>query len=148
MLQGRPRSGTSRCSRSAAGCRRSTSPPAARCTSTCRSSRTSSTAPTQPPYETAHDVHVASQSPLHRLTGRRRLQVNSIHHQAIDELGENLEIIARAPDGIVEAISDPTRRFCLGVQWHAELLTHRPEHAPVVEALIKAAGRPALKIAA
>ena len=104
--------------------------------------------PAQPPYEAAHDVHVAHGSPLHRLSGRRRLQVNSIHHQAVDTLGRDLEIIARAPDGIVEAICDPSRRFCLGVQWHAELLTHRPEHAPVVEALIKAAGRPALKIAA
>jgi putative glutamine amidotransferase len=105
--------------------------------------------PERPPHEAAHDVHVTAHSPLHILTGHRRLQVNSIHHQAIDTLGEGLEIIAKAPDGIVEAIHDPARTFCLGVQWHAELLTHRAEHAPVIEALIlAAAGRPALTLAA
>jgi putative glutamine amidotransferase len=105
--------------------------------------------PDQPPHEAAHEVHVAANSPLHAITGRRRLHVNSVHHQAIDTLGNGLEVIARAPDGIVEAIHDPARTFCLGVQWHAELLTHRAEHAPVIEALIEAAaGRPALKIAA
>jgi putative glutamine amidotransferase len=58
-------------------------------------------------------------------------------------------VIARAPDGTVEALHDPAARFFLGVQWHAELLTHRAEHAPIIEALIlAAAGRPALKLAA
>jgi putative glutamine amidotransferase len=105
--------------------------------------------PDRPPHEAAHDVHVTARSPLHAITGRRRLPVNSVHHQAIDALGDGLEIIARAPDGIVEAIHDPARRFCLGVQWHAELLTHRAEHAPLIEALIHAAaGRPAIKLAA
>ena len=91
---------------------------------------------------------VAAGSPLHRLTGRRRLHVNSFHHQAVDRLGAGLEVIARAPDGTVEALHDPAARFCLGVQWHAELLTHRAEHAPVMGALIAAAGRPALALVA
>jgi putative glutamine amidotransferase len=105
--------------------------------------------PDQPPHDSAHEVHVTANSPLHRITGRRRLHVNSVHHQAVDTLGDGLEVIARAPDGIVEAVHDPARTFCLGVQWHAELLTHRPEHAPVLEALVHAAaGRPALKLVA
>ena len=105
--------------------------------------------PGRPPHEAAHTVNVAPGSPLHTLTGHRRLHVNSIHHQAVDTLGDGLEVIARAPDGIVEALHDPSQRFCLGVQWHAELLTHRAEHAPVVEALVRAAaGRPALRLAA
>ena len=93
-------------------------------------------------------MHVAPGSPLHRLTGRRRLHVNSFHHQAVDRLGTGLEVIARAPDGTVEALHDPAARFHLGVQWHAELLTHRAEHAPVVTALIEAASRPALALVA
>jgi putative glutamine amidotransferase len=105
--------------------------------------------PDRPPHEAAHEVHVTANSPLHRITGRRRLHVNSVHHQAIDTLGNGLEVIARAPDGIVEAIHDPARTVCLGVQWHAELLTHRGEHAPVMQALTRAAaGRPALRLAA
>ena len=39
-------------------------------------------------------------------------------------------------------------RFCLGVQWHAELLTHRAEHAPLLGALVAAASRPALRLVA
>ena len=90
-------------------------------------------------------MHVAAGSPLHRLTGRRRLHVNSFHHQAVDRLGAGLEVIARAPDGTVEALHDPAARFHLGVQWHAELLTHRAEHAPVVAAPDRRRrGRPAL----
>jgi putative glutamine amidotransferase len=104
--------------------------------------------PQQPPYEVAHHVTVAADSPLHAITGHRRLAVNSLHHQAIDALGAGLEIIARAPDGTVEAVHDPAAGFCLGVQWHAETLTHRSEHAPVIAALVRAAGRPALRIAA
>ncbi len=104
--------------------------------------------PELPPFETAHHVNVEPQSLLHRITGRRHLGVNSLHHQAIDELGEGLEVIAKAPDGTIEAVTDSTQTFCLGVQWHAEMLTHRSEHAPVIEALVRAAGRPALKLAA
>ena len=46
---------------------------------------------------------------------------------------------------------DPAARFCLGVQWHAEVLTHRSEHAPLFATLIAAAARgaaPALALAA
>ncbi len=46
--------------------------------------------------------------------------VNSTHHQAIDHPG-SLRITGRAPDGVVEAAEGPGR-FCVGVQWHPELL--------------------------
>ena len=100
------------------------------------------------PFEPAHPVTVAAGAPLHQITGRRRVAVNSFHHQAVDRLGSGLEVIASAADGTVEALHDPAARFALGVQWHAELLTHRPEHAPLFGALIAAAGRPALALAA
>jgi len=95
---------------------------------------------THEPFEPAHAVTVASGSPLHRLTRRRRLDVNSFHHQAVDELGRRLVPCAHAPDGTIEALYDPGMRFCLGVQWHAELLTHRAEHAPLLGELVAAAG--------
>jgi putative glutamine amidotransferase len=101
-------------------------------------------------FEPAHAVTAEPGSPLHRLAGRRRLAVNSFHHQAVDRLGAGLEAIASAPDGTVEALHDPSLRFCLGVQWHAELLTHKPEHAPLLGELVAAAGAPApvLRLAA
>lgn len=46
---------------------------------------------------------------------------------------------ATAPDGTVEAVWDPAARFCLGVQWHPEVLTHRADHAPLFESLVAAA---------
>jgi len=103
---------------------------------------------THEPFEPAHPVTVTAGSLLHRVSGHRRLAVNSYHHQAVDRLGAGLEICARASDGTVEAVCDPTARFCLGVQWHPEVLTHRPEQALLFEALLTAAGAPALALAA
>lgn len=45
--------------------------------------------------------------------------VASHHRQAVKEAGR-LEVVARANDGVIEAVVDPRRRFCLGVQWHPE----------------------------
>jgi putative glutamine amidotransferase len=95
-------------------------------------------------FAPAHDVDVARGSLLHWLTAADRLAVNSFHHQAADRVGAGLEVAARAPDGTVEALWDPAAAFCLGVQWHAELLTHRAEHATLLQGLVDAAcGLPA-----
>jgi len=48
--------------------------------------------------------------------------VNSTHHQAIDTPGA-LRIVGWAEDGVVEAAEGPGR-WCVGVQWHPELLAH------------------------
>lgn len=50
------------------------------------------------------------------------ISVNSIHHQAIERLGEGLEVTATARDGILEAIESYTHKFVVGVQWHPEFL--------------------------
>ncbi|MES2643747.1 MAG: gamma-glutamyl-gamma-aminobutyrate hydrolase family protein [Myxococcota bacterium] len=50
--------------------------------------------------------------------------VNSTHHQAVAEPGP-LDVFARAPDGVIEAVALPGHPFCLGVQWHPELLDGR-----------------------
>jgi putative glutamine amidotransferase len=52
--------------------------------------------------------------------GRLRAQVNSIHHQGVERLGDGLAIEARAPDGVVEAIRSHQHPFLVGVQWHPE----------------------------
>jgi putative glutamine amidotransferase len=100
-------------------------------------------------FEPAHGVTVTGGSLLHRLSGTTSLEVNSYHHQAVDRVGAGLHVCAVAADATVEAVWDPARRFCLGVQWHPEVLTHRSEHAPLLSALVVAArGAPALALAA
>lgn len=66
-----------------------------------------------------HDVEVLPETRLASLLGDRH-DVKSHHHQGFAELGTGLREAARAPDGTVEALEDPTRRFTLGVLWHPE----------------------------
>jgi putative glutamine amidotransferase len=86
-----------------------------------------------------HGVRIAAGSALARTMGRRRAQVNSFHHQAVNRLGAGLRAVAWSSDGVIEGIEAPAREFLLGVQWHAEILTTRPEHAALFSALVEAA---------
>jgi putative glutamine amidotransferase len=58
-----------------------------------------------------------------------RLEVNSLHHQAIKELAPGLRVVARAPDGVVEAVEVEGHPFALGVQWHPEELAVKDDRA-------------------
>jgi putative glutamine amidotransferase len=100
--------------------------------------------PPHHPVEIAHDVWLTSGSLLERLM-RERIDegddcgVNSRHHQAAKAPGAGLIVTATAPDGVIEAIEDPTRRFCLGVQWHPENFWRTGEFRPLFEGFVKAA---------
>ncbi len=71
-----------------------------------------------------HTVSLESGSCLAAALGRGRplaqVAVNSFHHQAVCELAPSLRVVARAPDGVVEALERPDRSFVIGVQWHPE----------------------------
>ena len=99
----------------------------------------------EPSFAIAHDVWIASGTLLERLM-RERLEgdtcaVNSRHHQAVKEVGKGLVVSATAPDGVIEAVEDPTRRFCLGVQWHPENFYRTGEFRALFEGFIEAARR-------
>jgi len=94
-----------------------------------------------PKSEPSHPIAVEGQSLLARAidAGGR---VNSTHHQAIGELGQGLVASALAPDGVIEAIEDPSFPFVLGVQWHPELLLERePWNLGIYRLLVEAARR-------
>ncbi|MBK8013737.1 MAG: gamma-glutamyl-gamma-aminobutyrate hydrolase family protein [Deltaproteobacteria bacterium] len=77
------------------------------------------------PQQPNHSVRIEGTSSLAQLVGAHEFEVNSTHHQAVDVLGEGLEVLGRADDDIIEAIGltgDPSLRV-LGVQWHPELLS-------------------------
>lgn len=66
-----------------------------------------------------HEVDVEPGTKVAALLGDRA-PVKSHHHQGFDRLGEGLLAAARADDGTVEALEDPTRSFAIGVLWHPE----------------------------
>ena len=66
-----------------------------------------------------HDVEVVAGTRLGSLLGDRH-DVKSHHHQGFGEVGDGLVVAAQAPDGTVEALESPSRRFTLGVLWHPE----------------------------
>lgn len=78
-----------------------------------------------------HHVEIAPGTRLAELFGAGPLKTNSMHHQAVKELGRGLCISARAADGTVEAIEDEAG-LILGVQWHPEDLI---DSAPIMNRL-------------
>jgi putative glutamine amidotransferase len=72
-------------------------------------------------YAPAHDVEIIEGRLLHRLLGKRRLRVNSLHAQGVDYLAPRARIEAVADDGQIEAFSVPDApAFALALQWHPE----------------------------
>ncbi len=92
-----------------------------------------------PRDEPGHPVVLLEDSLLRRICGAAVMQVNSAHHQAVKEVGPGVLVDARAPDGVIEGIEAPARRFCLGVQWHPEYGVATGD-AAIFEALVTAAG--------
>ncbi len=90
-----------------------------------------------PRHEAGHAVSVAPGTLLARIVGGAEMRVNSSHHQAVATAGRGV-VNARAADGVIEGIEDPTRRFCLGVQWHPEFHID-PGDRRIFAALIAAA---------
>ena len=66
-----------------------------------------------------HSVEVLPGTRLHDVLGERT-KIKSHHHQGFRTLGAGLREAARAHDGTLEAVEDPSRRFALGVLWHPE----------------------------
>jgi putative glutamine amidotransferase len=83
-----------------------------------------------------HDVEIDEDTRLGSLLGQRA-PVKSHHHQGVDRLGEGLVETARAPDGTIEGLEDPSQPFTLAVLWHPE----EGEDAALFEELVAEARR-------
>ncbi len=77
--------------------------------------------PLEVQYAPAHEVELVQGGYLHGLAGTERVMVNSLHSQGVQTLGGDLEIEARAADGLIEAFRVRNAPgFTLAVQWHPE----------------------------
>lgn len=101
--------------------------------------RDDTTQPLEVQYGPAHEVTLEPGGLLRSLAERDRIEVNSLHHQGIDQLGGELAVEARAPDGVIEAFRvRQAQRFAVAVQWHPEW---RVMGNPFSRALFAAFGR-------
>ena len=92
----------------------------------------------EPDNEATHGVRIAADSVLATVVGRGPIEVNSFHHQSVDQLGSGLYAVAWADDGVVEAIEARGDSLLLGVQWHAETLVDDPAELALFERLVSA----------
>lgn len=84
-------------------------------------------------------VHFEPDSRLRAILGREVCKVNSLHHQAVSDLGRGLRVVGRDRWGVVQAIEGIGDRFLIGVQWHPEFLVFTPAQQRLYRSLISAA---------
>jgi putative glutamine amidotransferase len=70
------------------------------------------------------DALIEPGTKLAAIVGRNELRVNSLHNQAIDDIGEPFRLAAMDRDGFTQAIEHPQHPFMIGVQWHPEYLPY------------------------
>jgi putative glutamine amidotransferase len=94
--------------------------------------------------EPHHAITLESGAHLAQLAGAGEIRVNSSHHQSVLAPGKNLRIVARAPDGVVEAIEwTGNSNWVTGVQWHPERMSVTDRFAQALFAEFAAAARKA-----
>lgn len=84
-------------------------------------------------------MHVRPASLLFTLIGEEYSRVNSLHTQAINELGAGLEISGEESNRVVQAVEDPTHRMMLGVQFHPEYLIYARRYRNLFNHLVRMA---------
>jgi putative glutamine amidotransferase len=95
-----------------------------------------------PPHP-RHPISVEPGSRLHSALGVDEIEVDSFHHQAIDTVAPGLTVVARAPDGVVEAVELDGDSYVLAVQWELqeEWRVDRRFLGPFAQFVAAAAGR-------
>ena len=93
----------------------------------------------QPEARVRHHVQIEPASHLGGIVGSSEIDVNSSHHQAVKVVGQGLVVTARANDGIIEGLEDPSHPFYIGVQWHPEDMKDEASAVAIFHAFIEAA---------
>ncbi|MEH0021633.1 MAG: gamma-glutamyl-gamma-aminobutyrate hydrolase family protein [Desulfobacter sp.] len=91
-------------------------------------------------FGTDHPVEIDPGSRLYQMFGPR-IMINSRHHQSVKTPGKHLEITAKSPDGVVEALEHTSLPIDL-VQWHPELMMlDNQVMAPLFDNFVAACGK-------
>ena len=99
-----------------------------------------------------HTINIEKGSLLAKILGKEKAVVNTFHHQAIKDVPQGFKVVARAADGIIEAVERTGRlapqfgdggAMILGVQFHPEVITNggNPEFLPIFRKLVEEAAR-------
>lgn len=91
-----------------------------------------------PSHLPSHTVTVRAQSKLAKIFGTHQIEVNSFHHQCIDQTGRQIEVTAQSTDGVTEAIEVMDHPFAFGIQWHPETMTGNPIQQKLFRAFVEA----------
>ena len=95
----------------------------------------------EPRDRLVHRVEVEPSSTMAGVLGTRAVEVNSLHHQAVREVGAQLRAVAWSPDGLVEGVEATDGRFVIGIQCHPEELARtQPWARSLFQAFVRAAG--------
>lgn len=87
----------------------------------------------------SHIINIEPNTYLAKIANNKlHTMVNSTHHQAVEQVGSNLIISAKAEDGIIEAIESTKHKFVIGVQWHPEYLNDNGVDLALFKELVKA----------
>ncbi len=93
--------------------------------------------------DSEHEIEIEHSSRLSEIVGKSTDEVNSAHHQAVNEIGKGFVVTARSEDGVIEAMENPLKKFVLGVQYHPERMIQtdefREHRRKLFEAFIAAA---------
>lgn len=84
-------------------------------------------------------VRLNAESTLYQVLGHQHVWVNALHNQAVDVLGNDLEIVAREENDVVQAIEHRSRKFVVGVQWHPEYMPQIPPQRRIFKSLVEEA---------
>lgn len=80
-----------------------------------------------PKWYPTHSIQINENSIHYKMFKTKNIRVNSFHHQAVKELGKGFFAAAWSSDDIIEAIEHEFCKFCVGVQYHPELLWEKDE---------------------
>lgn len=75
----------------------------------------------------AHQVTAVEGTLAADIFGTAPIDVNTLHHQAVKDVGQGLRVAAYSDDGLIEALDIPNHPFAIGVQWHPEMLAAENE---------------------